>query len=206
MGTRNLTAVVVDGQFKVAQYGQWDGYPEGQGLTILNFLKNFNEALFRKRLEATRFVTNEEVHGWYIAAGSGGAQFVTSDVQDRVMEAHPYISRDHGGEILRLIAESEGPVEIQDSSDFVADSLFCEWAYVVDLDQRTLEVYEGCNHHPVPAGERFSEVTPCERDAGGSKYYPVRLKKAFNLDALPSQEEFLRETKPEEETEEEDCV
>lgn len=31
MGTRNLTAVYLDGQYKVAQYGQWDGYPEGQG-------------------------------------------------------------------------------------------------------------------------------------------------------------------------------
>lgn len=25
MGTRNLTAVYLDGQYKVAQYGQWDG-------------------------------------------------------------------------------------------------------------------------------------------------------------------------------------
>ena len=32
MGTRNLTAVYLDGQYKVAQYGQWDGYPEGQGI------------------------------------------------------------------------------------------------------------------------------------------------------------------------------
>lgn len=31
MGTRNLTCVVLDGEFKVAQYGQWDGYPEGSG-------------------------------------------------------------------------------------------------------------------------------------------------------------------------------
>jgi len=28
MGTRNLTCVMKDGQYKVAQYGQWDGYPE----------------------------------------------------------------------------------------------------------------------------------------------------------------------------------
>lgn len=31
MGTRNLTAVYIDGEYKVAQYGQWDGYPEGPG-------------------------------------------------------------------------------------------------------------------------------------------------------------------------------
>ena len=27
MGTRNLTCVFKDGEYKVAQYGQWDGYP-----------------------------------------------------------------------------------------------------------------------------------------------------------------------------------
>ena len=39
MGTRNLTAVMIDGEYKVAQYGQWDGYPSGQGLTCLHFLR-----------------------------------------------------------------------------------------------------------------------------------------------------------------------
>jgi hypothetical protein len=31
MGTRNLIAVFFDGEYRVAQYSQWDGYPEGQG-------------------------------------------------------------------------------------------------------------------------------------------------------------------------------
>ena len=44
MGTRNLTAVYIDGEYKVAQYGQWDGYPEGQGLTALHFLRDEMDA------------------------------------------------------------------------------------------------------------------------------------------------------------------
>ena len=39
MGTRSLIAVQLDGEYKIAQYSQWDGYPEGQGLGCLNFLK-----------------------------------------------------------------------------------------------------------------------------------------------------------------------
>lgn len=31
MGTRNLTAVYLDGEYKIAQYGQWDGYPKDKG-------------------------------------------------------------------------------------------------------------------------------------------------------------------------------
>ena len=30
MGTRHLIAVQLDGEYKIAQYGQWDGYPEGK--------------------------------------------------------------------------------------------------------------------------------------------------------------------------------
>ena len=39
MGTRHMVGVVLDGDFKIAQYGQWDGYPEGQGKTVLDFLR-----------------------------------------------------------------------------------------------------------------------------------------------------------------------
>ena len=35
MGTRHITAVVSEGQFVVAQYGQWDGYPTGAGNDIV---------------------------------------------------------------------------------------------------------------------------------------------------------------------------
>ena len=39
MGTRHVTAVFLNGEPRVAQYGQWDGYPSGQGVTILDFLR-----------------------------------------------------------------------------------------------------------------------------------------------------------------------
>ena len=37
MGTRHLIAVMADGKYQVAQYGQWDGYPSGQGVSVLTF-------------------------------------------------------------------------------------------------------------------------------------------------------------------------
>ena len=36
MGTRHLVAVIHKDEYKVAQYGQWDGYPSGQGDTVLD--------------------------------------------------------------------------------------------------------------------------------------------------------------------------
>lgn len=40
MGTRNLVAVQIDGQYKIAQYGQWGGYLEGKGVDVLTFLRD----------------------------------------------------------------------------------------------------------------------------------------------------------------------
>ena len=40
MGTRHFVGVIADGKYKIAQYGQFDGYIEGQGATVLEFLSN----------------------------------------------------------------------------------------------------------------------------------------------------------------------
>ena len=65
MGTRHLTVVVVDGIHRVAQYGQWDGYPDGQGVTVAAFLHDVltNNRLseFEDKVRATQWVTDEQL-------------------------------------------------------------------------------------------------------------------------------------------------
>ena len=51
-----------EGEKKVAQYGQWDGYPSGVGAGVLKFLKD--EKLFEKfktNLSKVRFLDEEGV-------------------------------------------------------------------------------------------------------------------------------------------------
>lgn len=60
MGTRHLTLVQHNNEMKVAQYGQWDGYPKGQGKTVLEFLHKANMDKFKKQLAKVRFTTNVE--------------------------------------------------------------------------------------------------------------------------------------------------
>lgn len=50
MGTRHLIIVVSQQEVKVAQYGQWDGYPDGQGKRILTFLRKAKLGRFAKKL------------------------------------------------------------------------------------------------------------------------------------------------------------
>ncbi len=61
MGTRHLICVVVDGKFKVAQYGQWDGYPDGQGKVVVDFIENkMKLRQFKKNLRALTEATDEK--------------------------------------------------------------------------------------------------------------------------------------------------
>lgn len=143
MGTRNLTCVWVDGDFKVAQYGQWDGYPSVAGAEIMSAIRDITvegslEA-FADTVRGCRFLEEGELEARYAGLGIEG-EWIPVDDADRFKEHYPQLDRDMGYHIVRWLWEN-GPAELNDSLGFAQDGLFCEWAYVVDLDERTLEVY-----------------------------------------------------------------
>jgi len=199
MGTRNLTMVIADGETKVAQYGQWDGYPEGQGLTALRFLQSNDLESFKKKLSNVRFLNqqDEKEKGEFLKS-IGAPDGWLNEQQNRAFNLkYPYLSRDHGADVLKMIMDADNEVLLEDMSEFVTDSLFCEWACVIDFGKSTFEVYEGFNKEPLAEGERFKEM-PVEE---GSEYYPVKLRKSYQLDGLPTEGDFLndfRENKKEE--------
>jgi len=191
MGTRHLTVVKIDGEIKVAQYGQWDGYPEGQGVVILTFLKDLikTEGLseFKARCRSLRFATEAEL------------KRINKD--PKWSENYPELSRDAGGKILEMIAAAETELLLYNQLDFAADSLFCEFAYFIDFDAGTLEVYKGFNRTRLGKDQRFAYLEPkCDKDpeTGKIKYYPVRLWHTFELSKLPSEKSFLQTCKEEE--------
>lgn len=189
MGTRNLTVVVANGETKVAQYCQWDGYPSGQGLTILKFLRDTLggnrtqiETFKSKVCNHTEFLSSTEVNAKWLECGANDSGMVSFDISDVFLKRYPSLHRNTGGEILDIINRSNDTVPLQDSEDFVTDGLFCEWVYVVDLDKNNLEVYQGIyddKNMPVVGPNRFT-------DKGGQ----VRLKKKFDLRELPTNQHF----------------
>ncbi len=184
MGTRHMIGVVVDGDFKVAQYGQWDGFPDGQGQKIVDFLLSDRytgqRETFLAHLRAARFASPEEVKAAWIAAGaSPDSDMVGLDVADKFKAANPQLSRDCGAKVLDYVLLCVAPV-LKDSRDFAGDSLFCEYAYVLDMDGERLEVYRGFNQRPVPEGQRFAHLP------AGNGYFPVRLLFTFPFAELTS--------------------
>ena len=198
MGTRGLYCVVIDNQFKVAQYGQWDAYPSGQGTDVYEFLKETveNQQLekFKERVRALRPATQEEIENCWIECGAKrGEQFVSIDVSKKVGERYPQFQRDLAAGVLQMILDGE--VETVDlQTEFAADSLFCEWAYVVDLDNDVLEVYEGFQKGPHDKGRFVKGLEKVDPEHRTEDYYPVAEIIRFKVDDLPGDVESYVQT------------
>jgi len=192
MGTRHLIMVVHEEKTKIAQYGQWDGYPEGQGVTVLNFARKMKLDKFKEALKKVRFATkadDKKKDAFLKSIGCKGG-WMDMDQAAKYHDAFPYASRDIGAGILDLVMNStDKEIVLTDSTSFAGESLFCEWAYVIDLDKNQLEVYSGFNKSPVGPEERFANA---ETDKD-SEYGVIRFLKKYELDKLPTKRKFISE-------------
>jgi hypothetical protein len=94
--------------------------------------------------------------------------------------------RDSQGNIGLLLCGALS--EMIDNADFLQDSLFCEWAYIINLDDNVLEVYKGFNTDPLAKG-RYAR----HKAAADAEYYGVALIWAYPLDNLPDPEQFVND-------------
>jgi len=193
MGTRNLVAVKVDGEYKIAQYGQWDGYPDGQGKDLLNILAGLNLGTLKERCRQTVWITPEQHKQlWVLCGAKPDNEFVSMDVSNEFGTRYPHLSRDAGAKVIGMVATSAPGILLDNSIEFAADSLFCEWAYVVDFDLNTFEVFKGFNtEHPLSPEDRFYGFKYEEKRPSGKVYHPVRLVAKWSLDLLPTVETFV---------------
>jgi len=193
MGTRHLQCVYVGGEYKVAKYCQWDGYPDAVGVDTLKFIRDkMDEEKFKQALGRCVFVSDKEISELYEEAGIDIADgWVGYEDAQKFARLHPQIDRDMSDEIFEWIQESSlNRIPLKNSLEFASNSLACEWVYVLDLDRRTFEVYEGFNQDALDEDERFINMAPYQ-SYSESTYYPVKLAKLWDLSNLPSNQEFL---------------
>jgi hypothetical protein len=100
----------------------------------------------------------------------------------------PSLSRDTGSGILEIIAGAKAgnhvPLELD--LEFANESHFCKWAYVVDLDKNTFEVFKGSETKQQASTIRFSDI-------GESDDTVPALLKSFPFPQLPATEKgFMR--------------
>jgi hypothetical protein len=140
MGTRNLTVVKNKaGETKIAQYGQWDGYPSYSGIQALEFLRDKdNQIILQDRLTLVQFVGDEEVDTLY-------KQYESTDWENKdFLTEYPGLHRDTGVKILEAVANATETVKTIDNSGFRNDELFCEGVYEVDFStNKFISTYGG---------------------------------------------------------------
>ena len=184
MGTRHMIGVIANKKFCVAQYGQWDGYPSGQGISVLNFLRSLTPvglSVFKEKCLAVNAGKNEEIealctgHDW--------------------TEKYPEFSCDTSVGIFNILMERDNGVILCVNSDFGKDSLWCAWAYIVNFDTGKLECYKGFNHRKLAKKERFYTEKPTYVAHDGKEYWGCRLLKEYSLKRLPSDETFIKALK-----------
>lgn len=202
MGTRHLICAVKDGKYRIAQYGQWDGYPAGQGASILEFLKSNKVDALKENMLKCSWLSDEEAEAMWKEFGvdTKKDRFVSSKIADKFYAKYPELNRDTGAEILTLVADTGSGLKLIDSIDFACDSVFCEWAYVIDFDKNTFEIYKGFNDKPLDKSERFFSENLVNYSSS-TTYYPVRLIATYPLSELPTSEDFITQCDPPEDDE-----
>lgn len=157
MGTRHRQAVISkDGELKIQQYGQWDGYPSGQGVEILQYLRNGNLEKYYKNLLKIHQITDEQID----EVNSHGENW---------SNLYPYLSRDCGSKIHQMI--ENGEVKFVQFIDEDEAHRWCEGFYTIDFQNNL-----------------FS-----------SEFHGI--SSSFDLNELPSDEEYLKIMEPSDEEE-----
>ena len=120
MGTRHHQKVINKrGELKVSQYGQWDGYPNGQGFDILNYLRRGNLDKYQEELDKLHLITDEE------------SKIVDAD--PKWQENYPYMGRDCGSKIHQMI--EDGEVKFVQFIDDEEAKRWCQGFYTIDFQQ-----------------------------------------------------------------------
>lgn len=192
MGTRGAVGVRSEGQLYIT-YNHWDSYPSGLGTEMVAFCRRLTKetiATLKERFKHVKIVeqtgkATPEEQKKYIEAG-----FYDNGVSSQSSEEWYCLLRKLQG-VGYLEAVLEGKCQHWiDDKEFLKDSLFCEYAYIIDLDKEDLLFFEGFNkkkddNSPLP----FPQVP--EKDEDDDGYYPVRFKGKAALAKIPDDWESL---------------
>ena len=182
MSTRGFLGFVANGHETIT-YVHYDAYPSALGADVLKW---------------ARTVTNwDTVHQQAAGLVHIDGDVMSTEEQRAALAQYAKPGNEPkdspGEEWYRLLYRTFGdPAATLDSGhaphapDWPGDSVWCEWGYLIDCDEKRFEVYQG--FQTTPHKGRFADRPANER----SGYYPVKLLASWSLDALPDDDEYGR--------------
>lgn len=181
MGTRGAYGFRIGRQDKVS-YNHSDSYPSGLGNDIVNFIANHTPKSLKQIAEKIEMVSEEkeptkkqiqECESWSnVSVGSR-----------KITDWYCLLRESQGN----LYAFDNGLKYMIDSKNFLLDSLFCEYAYIINVSTQKLEFYKGFNNKAVSNKGRYAKKTL------DNKYYGVTLVATFPLSEICGKPENVSE-------------
>lgn len=161
MGTRGSYGFRYNGR-DYTSYNHYDSYPSYLGASLA---KQWDAVTEKMTLPQIRHVVS------VMRMVDESAKPTDADI-DRTAAYHDFgVGEQSADDWYCLLRGAQGRIDaalelgiMVDGEGFMADSLFCEWAYIFNLDSERLEVYVGFNQDPNAAGRYASQ--------GGERPFP----------------------------------
>lgn len=179
MGTRGAYGFRVDGVDKVT-YNQFDSYPDCLGFSVLEFIsksKSFDEL---KSLSSSIVLVNNKIKPTPEQIEEN-LNWSDKSVRTGELEDWYVLLRNAQGDLNAL---HQGLKYMIDNHNFLFDSLFCEYAYIINIDEGVLEFYKGFNRSPNGSGRYAIPPDDYYKDGQTTEYYGVNLLQTFNLSEI----------------------
>lgn len=191
MSTRGCIGVYnTKGELKIAQIISSDSYPESTGDDLLEYISSIDLNTLDIRLNNVEFLTDDEY------------QDIEDKIKKKKLSWNDFPHLMCGWEIVNYVYNEgyfvkrtinkwgDGKLKkLHNSEKFFKDSLWCEWAYIVDLQKQTFEVYRGFNRYPLTPKDRFYYLQDIDAKANegvnGEEHKPVKLVLTLPLNQLP---------------------
>lgn len=157
-------------------YNHLSSYPEWLGNNIVSFIRS---APYEKMVETARKII-------LVAEDS---KPTLNQIEECKRYANLVVSKQSYEDWYCLLRNAQGDLSAYlnglrfmiDNRDFLADSSFCIWAYIVNLDEEVFEVYRGYQKkHDENPRNRYRNLQRY------NKFYPVKLVAEFPLDDIPN--------------------
>lgn len=181
MSTRGLYGFRKNGADKCT-YNHWDSYPSGLGKTVVEFCKNhtikeMNDIFDKIILVNEQDTPTEKQIDECIKNG-----FADFSVGGCSQTDWYCLLRNCQGD-LECLAKAKNHAYMIDRIDFIKDSLFCEYAYIINLDDKVLEFYKGFQTSPQEGNRYGTEIYEPYAEYK-REYYPCKLVLTFPLEEI----------------------
>lgn len=177
MSTRGCWGFRIDGQDKLT-YNHSDSYPEWLGNHLIKELRLSDKFEIREMVEKLRVVDHDSAPS-------------KKDIEKLSCYHNGHVSTGKKTEWYSLLRHTQGSLKktltagvIIDSKEFIKDSLFCEWAYIINLDDNVFEIYKGAQTQKHDSG-RYANCQSTK------DYYACALVRKYTLNDLPENISFL---------------